>query len=104
MADGLTLTGPDHDTIACIVHTLIDERLIASANIIPTIRSVYRWKGEVRDTGEALALLQATHNRVPAIIERVTQLHPYKNTTSANRQDCPRLSRLCGVGDTTRWI
>lgn len=74
----LTLTGPDEDTIARIVHTLIDERLIASANIIPTIRSVYRWQDEVKDTHESLALLQTTESRVPKVIARITQLHPYQ--------------------------
>lgn len=74
----LTLTGPDEDNIARIVHTLIDERLIASANIIPQVRSVYRWEGEIRDTGEALALLQTTEHRVHEVIARVAQLHPYR--------------------------
>lgn len=74
----LTLTGPDEDTIASIVHSLIDERLIASANIIPTIRSIYRWQGEVKDAHEALALLQTTEQRVPQIVARVEELHPYR--------------------------
>ncbi|MGL5824009.1 MAG: divalent-cation tolerance protein CutA, partial [Nocardioides sp.] len=73
----LTMTGPDAETLASICRTLVDEQLIASANIVPAIRSIYRWQTEVHDEQEAYAVLQTTAARVGALFKRAAELHPY---------------------------
>jgi periplasmic divalent cation tolerance protein len=76
----LTVTGPDEATLASIGRTLVDEHLIACANIVPTIRSIYRWQGEVVDEPEAFALLHTTRERVQQVIDRIGKLHPYETS------------------------
>ncbi len=73
----VSITGPDADTLATITRHLVDAQLAACGNIIPTIRSIYRWQGQVEDEPEAYVLLHTQAQHVPAIIERVNAEHPY---------------------------
>jgi periplasmic divalent cation tolerance protein len=57
---------------------LVEERLAACATIIPAVRSIYRWKGEIEDASETLLLLKTSDERVPALQERLITLHSYE--------------------------
>lgn len=61
-----------------IGRTLVEERLVACANIIPRIRSIYRWKGEVFDEEEYLVIMKTKASLFPTVQERVRQLHSYE--------------------------
>ena len=37
-----------------MANALVEGRFAACVNIIPQVKSVYRWKGEVQNDGEAL--------------------------------------------------
>ena len=43
-----------------IGRTLVEERLAACANLLPGLRSVYRWKGRIEGASEALLLAKTT--------------------------------------------
>ena len=51
------VTGPDSDTLESIGHALVEEGLAACVNVVPGIKSVYRWDGETRVDSEALAII-----------------------------------------------
>lgn len=70
-------TWPDGDSAARAAATLLDERLIACANILPAGRSIYAWKGEVKDEAETVMLLKTTAACALKVRERVLALHPY---------------------------
>jgi periplasmic divalent cation tolerance protein len=78
-------TFPDESTAATIGRTLVDERLAACVNVVPAIRSIYRWQGQVQEDGEALALVKTTAAGFPALRDRLLALHPY---------DCPECIAL----------
>ena len=61
-----------------LVSTLVAERLIACGNIIPGVRSFYRWKGEVCDDEEAVLIMETTAQRLPAAMARIEALHSYE--------------------------
>lgn len=63
---------------AGLVTSLLEERLIAGCNIVPGVRSLYRWKGAVCDEPEEVLLMETAADRVGALIERLTALHPYE--------------------------
>lgn len=72
------MTAPDEDTAAKIARVLVEERLAACVNIVPRIRSVYRWEGKVEDGAEVLCLVKTVVERVPALLARVQEVHPYQ--------------------------
>ena len=71
-------TFPDADTAARVARALVDEQLAACVNVVPTIRSIYRWEGEVCDEAEALAVVKTTAERYAALAARLAELHPYQ--------------------------
>src|SRR5690348_3405885 len=58
-------------------HALIDERLAACVNILPAMRSVYRWQGAIEQSDERQLLIKTMAANVEAIRRRVIALHPY---------------------------
>ncbi len=71
-------TFPDHDTAARIARVLVEDRLAACVNLLPTVRSIYRWEGKVCDEAETLAVIKTTAERYAALAARITELHPYQ--------------------------
>lgn len=71
-------TTPDPETAAAIARTLVADGLAACASIIPGVRSIYRWKGEICDDGEVLLVLKTGTGRVPVLIEVLKSRHPYE--------------------------
>ena len=56
---------------------LLEERLIACANIQQPITSLYRWQGAVEQEPEVPMLLKTHTDRVDAAMARMAELHPY---------------------------
>ena len=73
----LYLTCADKDEAKTIARTLIDERLIACANILGKMTSVYRWDGTVVDDDEIAVLLKTRRDMAARATERVKELHSY---------------------------
>ncbi|WP_410595002.1 divalent-cation tolerance protein CutA [Amycolatopsis sp. lyj-23] len=55
----------------------VEARLGACAQIAGPITSVYRWDGAVRTDQEWRVEIKTTAERVPALTERLRQLHGY---------------------------
>jgi periplasmic divalent cation tolerance protein len=72
------VTAPSADEAARIARTLVEEKLAACGNVLPGIRSIYRWEGRVCDEAEALLVLKAPRKQFPALRDRVVELHPYE--------------------------
>jgi periplasmic divalent cation tolerance protein len=70
-------TLPSLEKAAALARTLVEERLVACANVIGPIRSIYRWQGAVEDATEHLLLLKARAADVAALETRVRALHSY---------------------------
>lgn len=71
-------TAPDADAAAQIARTLVEERLAACANLVPGVRSIYRWQDRVADEAEVLLVFKTRADRVDALAERLRALHPYE--------------------------
>lgn len=72
----VTTTSPDQ--AAAIARAVVEERLAACGNVLPQLRSIYRWEGAVREDAETLLLLKTTRGRFEALRARVVALHPYE--------------------------
>ena len=63
---------------ACkIAETLVNERLVACANIFPAHLSVYRWQGKIQQENEVAMILKSDDKHFQRICERITSMHSY---------------------------
>ena len=56
---------------------LVDERLAACVNILPAMRSVYRWKNAIEKADERQLIIKTTRAAVTSLEARIRKLHPY---------------------------
>ncbi|PYQ48180.1 MAG: divalent-cation tolerance protein CutA [Acidobacteria bacterium] len=61
-----------------IADALVGERLAACVNVVPGLRSTYRWKGAVEREDEVLLLIKTRAERVEEMGARLRALHPYE--------------------------
>ena len=63
---------------ARIAHALVERRLAACVNVVPGVRSIYRWKSGVEDDEERLLVIKTRRDRFDALREALVALHPYE--------------------------
>ena len=73
----LTTFPADQDP-ATLATTLVDEHLAACVNVLPPMRSVYRWEGNVEQASEHQLVIKTRAERVDAVKARIASLHPYE--------------------------
>ncbi len=73
----LSTTGSE-DEASKIAEHLVSNRLAACVNIIPSITSVYRWKGEMNSDREILMIIKTDASRFEEIKSAVRNMHSYE--------------------------
>ncbi len=68
---------PDSESARAAAGTLLDERLIACANILGAIESHFVWEGARASGTEVGVLFKTTAERLEDLVERLGELHPY---------------------------
>ncbi len=68
---------PDAASAARIATALVEARLAACVNVLPPMRSTYRWEGRVTSDTEVLLIAKTTDGQLDALIRRLRELHPY---------------------------
>ena len=71
-------TCPDNETAGIIANTLVDKRLAACVNILPNVRSVYRWQGARATSDEWLLIIKSAVIIFPQLQAAILELHPYE--------------------------
>jgi periplasmic divalent cation tolerance protein len=71
-------TCPNAEVANTIAHELVQRGLAACVNILPSIRSVYTWKGKVETANEHLLLVKSHTRQYKAIEALIRKLHPYE--------------------------
>jgi periplasmic divalent cation tolerance protein len=71
------MTAPNGDVAAQIARPLIEEGLVACVNIVPGLRSIYRWEGKLCDEAEVLCLCKTRASLFEMVRDRIASLHPY---------------------------
>lgn len=69
---------PNADAAVEVAKAVVNEKLAACGNILPAVRSIYRWKGKVEDANEVLLLLKTRSEHFDRIRARILELHPYE--------------------------
>lgn len=73
----LYTTWPDAVSAEAAASRLLEERLIACANILGESRSVYRWEGQVQSEREVVALFKTSMTAAGQAKAALLTLHPY---------------------------
>jgi periplasmic divalent cation tolerance protein len=92
------VTVPDVEDAERIGRSLVEGRLAACVNIVPQIRSLFRWEGKVADESETLLIVKTRRALFDSLRAHVKQMHPY---------DIPEVIALpvvAGHQPYLRWI
>jgi periplasmic divalent cation tolerance protein len=81
-----------------IARALVEHRLAACVNILPQIRSIYRWQGKVEDAAEILLVIKTTAAQFPAVRDAIRELHSY------DVPECICLAITDGSPDYLNWL
>lgn len=75
----VVLTTCSSDTEARdIAKTLVEEHLIACANVLPNALSIFRWQGELCEEDEVLMVMKSRRDHLGRIVKRIQSLHSYE--------------------------
>jgi periplasmic divalent cation tolerance protein len=86
------------DDAARVVRVLVEERLIACGNIVPGVRSLYRWQGAVADEAEVLVVMKTRKQDWAALLSRLHELHPY------DTPECLAVRVAAGAPKYLEWL
>lgn len=81
-----------------IAKILLEERIAACANIIPSMKSFYWWEGEIEEDKESILLLKTRSDKLDTLIRRVKDIHSY---------DIPCILEISiqnGSDDYLKWL
>lgn len=70
-------TCPNDAEARSLARTLVEEKLVACAQIIPPCVSVYSWEGAVQESSEHLLILKTQKKLIARVETRVMELHSY---------------------------
>ncbi len=70
-------TWPTLESAEAAARELLEQRLIACANIGPGARSLFRWDGQIQAEAEVLMFAKTTAERAGAAHKLLVRLHPY---------------------------
>lgn len=92
------MTASSADEGANIGKKTVEEGLAACCNIVPSIRSIYVWKGKLCDEPEALCVFKTRAELFERLRARIKELHSY---------EVPEIIALkieAGHADYLKWI
>ena len=67
---------PSPEAALELARAAVEARLAASANVLPAMRSVYRWQGAPRERNEHALLLRTVSDRLDALRAAILARHP----------------------------
>ncbi len=99
-SSALQLILVSHPTVAAedLARDLVEEGLAACVNILPGVRSIYRWEGKSCDEQEAMLFIKSAIDPIERLIEIISKRHPY---------ECPEVivvPVVTGLERYLRWV
>ncbi|MCA9053040.1 MAG: divalent-cation tolerance protein CutA [Planctomycetaceae bacterium] len=71
-------TAATREDAVTLGRTLVEERIVACANVVDGATSIYWWEGAVQQEGEAVLLLKTRSELVDRAMRRIRALHRYE--------------------------
>ena len=88
----------NEEDAARVTRALVEERLIACANLIPGARSIYRWKEGVADEREVVVIMKSRKQDWSALLSRLHEMHPYE------MPECIAVRMAAGAPRYMEWL
>jgi periplasmic divalent cation tolerance protein len=61
-----------------IAREIVARRQAACVNIVPGIRSIYRWKGKICKDGELMLIVKTLEGELEGVTDTIRELHSYE--------------------------
>ena len=61
-----------------LADALVSQRKAACVNIVPSVNSIFRWKGKIEDTEESLLVVKTRAKLFTEVVNTVKGIHSYK--------------------------
>ena len=58
--------------------TLVEERLVACATLVPVVQSIYYWEDHLQSAPETMVVFKTSEDKLEALETRLRQLHTYR--------------------------
>jgi periplasmic divalent cation tolerance protein len=97
MLIALTTFAREEDAVR-VVRVLVEERLIACGNLVPGVRSLYRWQGAIADEREVMVVMKTRKQDWSALLSRLHELHPYETP------ECLAVRVAAGAPKYMAWL
>ena len=81
-----------------IAKALVGEELAACVNLVPGVRSIYRWQGKIEDGAEVLMVIKTRRELVEPLSRRIKELHSY------TVPELVAMSVVAGNPDYLQWL
>lgn len=72
------MTCPSMEVAEAIVRVLVEERYAACGNIVPGVRSIFRWNDTIQDETEVMVVLKTRPESFEALRRKIVEIHPYE--------------------------
>ncbi len=81
-----------------IASILVQEKLAACVNLLPTVTSIYIWQGNTEESQEIQLVMKSRRTLFHVLEQRVAELHPYEVP------EIIALPILCGNASYLHWL
>ena len=81
-----------------IARSLVEKRLAACVQLVPGLRSVYRWKGEIEEESEILLVIKSRRDLFRRLEAELRKLHSYETP------EIVALTVVDGSADYLEWL
>ncbi len=66
------------DEAGRIARGLVEKRLAACVNVLPGVRSIYRWKGAIEEEGEVMLVIKSSRALFNQLRIELERMHSYE--------------------------
>jgi periplasmic divalent cation tolerance protein len=73
----IILTTCSSKDASVIVRSMLEKRLVGCGNIVPGLRSMYWWQGEIQDDSESLLIMETPADLIQDALSHLNEIHPY---------------------------
>jgi len=73
----ILVTAPSNEVASTLARAAIEAKLAACVNVLPGLRSIYRWEGKIEESSEVLLIIKSAPQHLRALEELLSATHPY---------------------------